>query len=64
MHKQVAGLTSKARETRVALHNARTGVRRINFDVGDYVLRGVLTREKGRKTDVCWKGPFCHCMQE
>jgi RNase H-like domain found in reverse transcriptase/Reverse transcriptase (RNA-dependent DNA polymerase)/Integrase zinc binding domain/Integrase core domain/Aspartyl protease len=59
MHKQVAGLTSKARETRVTLHNARTGVRPINFDVGDYVLRGVLTREKGRKTDVCWKGPMC-----
>jgi hypothetical protein len=59
MYKQVAGLTSKARESRVALHNVRTGVRRINFDVGDYVLRGVLKRERGRKTDVCWKGHFC-----
>jgi hypothetical protein len=59
MRKQVAGLTSKASETRVALHNTRTGVRRINFDVGDNVLSGVLTREKGRKTDVCRKGPFC-----
>jgi hypothetical protein len=59
MRKQVAGLTSKASETRVALHNTRTGVRRINFDVGDNVLSGVLTREKGPKTDVCRKGPFC-----
>jgi hypothetical protein len=58
-HNQVARLTSKARETLVALHKACTGVRRINFDVGDYMLRGELTREKGRKTDVCWKGPFC-----
>jgi hypothetical protein len=23
------------------------------------VLRGVLTRERGRKTDVCWKWPLC-----
>jgi hypothetical protein len=59
MHKQVAGLTSKARETRVTSLNARTGVRPVNFDLGDYVLHGVLTREKGRKTEVCWKGPMC-----
>jgi hypothetical protein len=41
LHKQVAGLTSKARETRVALLNARTCARPRNFDVGDYGLRGV-----------------------
>jgi Integrase zinc binding domain/RNase H-like domain found in reverse transcriptase len=54
MHKQVHALASKARSARVALHNARSGVRPVNFAVGDYVLRGVLTRERGRKTDVCW----------
>jgi transposase InsO family protein len=59
IHREVAGLTSQARNTRVALHNSRTGVRPINFTVGEVVLRGVLTREKGRKTYVCWKGPFC-----
>jgi hypothetical protein len=58
MHEQVHALATKDRNARVALHNARTGVRPANFAVGDYVLRGVLTRERGRKTDVCWKGPY------
>jgi hypothetical protein len=58
MHKLVHALTSKDRTTRVALHNAHTGVRPVNFAVGDYVLRAVLTKERGRKTDICWKGPY------
>jgi hypothetical protein len=45
MHKQVHAITSKARNARVALHNSRTGVRPVNFAVGDYVLQWVLTRE-------------------
>jgi hypothetical protein len=47
--REVAGLAREASDTGVALHNSRTGVRPINFTVGDFALRGVLTREKGRK---------------
>jgi hypothetical protein len=58
MHKQVRALATKARNARVALHHAHNGVRPVNFAVGDYVLRGVLTRERGCKADVCWKGRY------
>jgi hypothetical protein len=38
IHREVAGLTSQARNTRVARHNSRTGVRPITFTVGDVCL--------------------------
>jgi len=58
MHKDVAGRANKAREDRVRRHNAKTNVRECNFDQGDFVLKGVLLREKGPKLSLRWKGPF------
>jgi len=57
MHRSISGLTSSSRQKRIALHNARTHVRPCNFDVGDYVLWGVLQRGIQRKLSLRWRGP-------
>lgn len=58
MHKEIKSASEKARETAIRSHNAKTGVKPINFDKGDYVLRGLLTRERGRKPSLRWTGPY------
>ena len=57
IHKEVAGLTSKSRKNRVLAHNKRTHVREGNFDVGDFVLKGV-TGNTRKKLSFKWFGPF------
>ena len=58
MHKDVAERSNRKRQAAVASHNRKTGVRPINFDVGDFVLKGLLQRERGRKPSLHWNGPF------
>ncbi len=58
MHKDVAERSSKKRQAAVDSHNRKTGVRPIHFTEGDFVLRGLLQRERGRKPALRWKGPF------
>jgi len=58
MHKEVSRSVSDRRRKEVQRHNARTHVRPINFSQGDFVLRGVLRKEKGGKASVKWRGPF------
>lgn len=58
IHKDVAERSNKKGKKAIAAHNRRTNVRPINFDVGDFVLRGVLQRERGMKPSLRWKGPF------
>jgi len=57
MHKEVAGLSEKKRQSSVDAYNRKVGVRPVNFSEGDFVLRGVLQRERGRKPSLRWKGP-------
>ena len=58
MHKDVAERSNRKRQAAVSSHNRKTGVRPINFDSGDFVLRGLLQRERGRKPSLRWNGPF------
>lgn len=58
IHKDVADRSSKRRAKSIAAHNRKTNVRPINFDTGDFVLRGVLERNRGKKPSLKWKGPF------
>lgn len=48
MHKDVAERTGRNRRHAVASHNQRTNVPKINFNEGDYVLRGVLQGDNVR----------------
>lgn len=58
MHQDVKLKASKRREAAVASHNRKTGVRPVNFTTGDFVLRGLLQRERGRKPALRWKEPY------
>lgn len=64
MHKEAKELSTKKREAAVKSHNRKTSVCSINFAEGDYVLRGVLQRDRGSKPSLKWHGPFrvtaCH----
>ena len=46
------------RQAAIDAHNRKTNVKAINFDVGDFVLRGLLQRETGRKPSLRWKGLY------
>lgn len=54
MHRDCAESSNKKRKASVDSHNRRTGVRKINFDVGDFVLKGLLQRHLGPKTSLRW----------
>lgn len=56
MHRDCAEATARRRTQAVKSHNQRTGVRPVNFDTGDFVLRGNPTR--GTKLQLTWTGPF------
>ncbi len=58
MHKDIAKRSNAKRKAAVESHNRKTNVRTINFDVGDYVLRGTRERQRGRKPQLKWHGPF------
>lgn len=58
MHKSITANSDAKRKSAVDCHNRKTGVRPINFDVGDFVLRGILQREVSSKPSLKWKGPF------
>jgi len=57
IHRDVATRRTRKREEAVAMHNAKTHVRSVNFELGDYVL---VARQasKGHKLHVRWNGPF------
>lgn len=57
VHKEVAESVSRSPDKIIEAHNARTHVRSCNFGDGDYVLRGVLQRNKDRKISLRWHGP-------
>lgn len=58
IHRTARALSEKERERKVTEFNNKTGTRPINFDVGDYVLRGLVKRESTKKLNVNWEGPF------
>jgi hypothetical protein len=58
MRKEVAAMADHLREKAVLVHNQRTNVQRINFDVGDYVFVGTVQRQKLPKLVVLWQGPY------
>jgi len=58
MHRDVAEKSEKKRKSATDSYNRKVGVRAVNFAEGDFVLRGVLQRERGRKPSLRWKGPF------
>lgn len=58
IHKKVAEKASKKRWKAVEAYNRKLGVPPANFDEGDFGLRGVLQRERGRKTSLRWKGSY------
>jgi hypothetical protein len=45
MHKEVAAMADDLREKAVRVHNQRTKVKPIHFDVGDYVLVSTVQRQ-------------------
>ena len=57
MHKEVADTRTRQREHAVQRHNARTHVREVNFDVGDFVLVAKREPNDGHKLRVTWRGP-------
>ena len=58
MHKDVATRTDKRRKAAVESHNRKTNVRPINFEEGDFVLRGLIQHKRTRKLSLKWVGPF------
>jgi hypothetical protein len=58
MRKEVAAMADQLRERAVLVHNQRTNVQLIKFDVGDYVLVGTVQRQKLPKLVVLWQGPY------
>ena len=58
MHKDVAVHTYKKPRSAVDSHNRKTNVKPINFAEGDFVLRGILQRERTKKPSLKWLGPY------
>ena len=56
IHVEVHGKVTVKRERE--RHNSKTGLRPINFTTGDYVLRGIVKKEQGKKTELRWRGPY------
>ena len=66
MHKEVAALNNKKRKDAVDAYNQKVGVRPVNFTEGDFVLRGIMERERAKKPALRWKGPYrvVRCLSE
>lgn len=58
MHRDFVVRLNMKRRAAVKSHNRGTGVRPVNFTERDYVLRGLLLREKEQKPGLRWKGPY------
>lgn len=58
VHKDLAQCSTRKKEQAVDSHNRKTGVRRINFLEGDFVLRDTMKLEWSRKPSLQWNGPF------
>lgn len=58
IHIDVAESSTQKRKQSVASHNRKTGVKAINFYISDFVLRGLLQRERGRKPSLRCNGPY------
>lgn len=58
MHKAVSDISTAKRRKEVEAHNRRTNVRPANFEVGDYVLKGVMTKDRVKKLSLRWGGPY------
>jgi hypothetical protein len=56
-HKEVSGLVSKSRQRAIEAQNAKTQVRAHNFDIVDFVLTAVLSRNRKNKLSIYWHGP-------
>jgi hypothetical protein len=57
MHKEVGGLVSKSTQRAITAQNAKTQVRAHNFDMGDFVLSAVVSRNRKSKLSLQWTGP-------
>ena len=57
MHKEVAERRTRQREQQTQRHNAKTNVRAVNFDIGDFVLVAKREQNDGHKVRVTWRGP-------
>ena len=57
MHKEVFNKSSKSRQFSVDAHNRKTGVKKINFSEGDFVLKGNPLKNIP-KPSLRWNGPF------
>lgn len=58
MRKDVQQRSSKKRQKAVESHKRKTNIRPIIFMTRDFVLRGVLARERGKKPSLRWRGPL------
>jgi RNase H-like domain found in reverse transcriptase/Integrase zinc binding domain/Chromo (CHRromatin Organisation MOdifier) domain len=57
MHRDVAAARSRAQQSATNSHNAKTNVRTVNFDVGDFVLVAEEKKRRGDKLRLKWRGP-------
>ena len=66
MHKEVAVRNSNRRKKAIEDYNRKVGVRPVNFTEGDFVLRGILERERAKKPALRWRGPYrvVRCLSE
>ena len=58
MHKEISEVSEKLRDASTRSQNNGKSTMRINFDVGDYVLQGNPTKQRGSKLSIQWTGPF------
>jgi hypothetical protein len=56
-HVSVQERRTKKQKDAFHRHNARTGVRSVDFHVSDYVLQAKVPSHRGRKTMARWYGP-------
>jgi len=57
MHRDIAQRRSRRREEAISVHNAKTHIKPINFDVGDFVLVAKRSTCHGKKRRLKWTGP-------
>lgn len=58
IHKKSADLYTKKLKQALDLHNERTGARPEIFFLGDFVVKGILHREKSSRRAILRSGPF------
>lgn len=58
IHKALSLKSANKQKSAIESHNRKSGVKPGNFDVDEFVLRGLLQRERGLKLSLKWKGPY------